>query len=453
MISKSASVKSKAIRSSLWTMGGYGISQVLRFSNNIILARLLTPEIFGLMVLINTFIMGLELFSDIGIGQTLVQNPNGEKSEFYNTAWTVQAIRGICLWLVCLLITVPLASFYDERRLIYLFPLAGFTVVISGFKSPSIPILQKRLMQSRLTILELSVQLVSLISMVVWALISPGVLALIFGNLVGSTFRTFSSHFLLSDVKARFHLNRDVLDEMSSFGRWIFLSSVLLFISQQGDRLFLGKAIPLELLGIYGIARALSNVLRLVLIKLGTNVVFPTASRLADIPRKQLHSKIAPYRLKFILLSSVFCAFLITFSDSIIAFLYDERYQAASWIMPILVIGVWFRCLFETAMPILMGIGSPQYGAYANFFKTIALLFGMTFGLKIVGFVGAVLAISISEMCGYITIQFGLYRSGLLFLKQDILAAMVLVLTGILLSYLRITLGYELPISTFFEML
>ncbi len=49
------------------TLGGVGGQQFLRLASNLILTRLMFPEAFGLMALIQTFMVGLQMFSDIGI--------------------------------------------------------------------------------------------------------------------------------------------------------------------------------------------------------------------------------------------------------------------------------------------------------------------------------------------------------------------------------------------------
>ena len=69
-----ASVKKLAVRGAIWTIGGYGISQVVRFGTNLILTRLLVPEYFGLMAVVNTLRAGIDLFSDLGISQSIVNN-------------------------------------------------------------------------------------------------------------------------------------------------------------------------------------------------------------------------------------------------------------------------------------------------------------------------------------------------------------------------------------------
>src|SRR5262249_28966814 len=53
------SLFSRAVRSSGWTIGGFGTSQAVRLAANLVLTRLLMPEMFGLMTLVSTFIAGL----------------------------------------------------------------------------------------------------------------------------------------------------------------------------------------------------------------------------------------------------------------------------------------------------------------------------------------------------------------------------------------------------------
>src|SRR5688572_30143338 len=88
-------LRSQAIRGSIWTFAGYGASQVIRLASNLILARLLFPDVFGLMALVNVFIGGLAMFSDIGIGPAIIQNKRGNERTFLNTAWTIQIGRGL----------------------------------------------------------------------------------------------------------------------------------------------------------------------------------------------------------------------------------------------------------------------------------------------------------------------------------------------------------------------
>ena len=97
-------------KNAAWTLGAYGFIQGLRVVTSIVTARLLAPEILGIMLIVNTLRTGLELFSDVGITQNIVYHKDADNPEFYNTAWTVQAIRSIGIWLLAVILRSALCK-------------------------------------------------------------------------------------------------------------------------------------------------------------------------------------------------------------------------------------------------------------------------------------------------------------------------------------------------------
>src|SRR5262249_34745254 len=108
------SVKSAARTAAVWIVVGFGTMYLLKFFSSVILTHQLDPEVFGLMILVTTFLTGLHMFSDVGIGQAVFQSPKGDEPDFLNTAWTLQILRGLAIWLGAVLIAWPVAVFYDE---------------------------------------------------------------------------------------------------------------------------------------------------------------------------------------------------------------------------------------------------------------------------------------------------------------------------------------------------
>ena len=78
---------------------------------NLALTRILVPELFGIMMIVNTVRTGIELLSDIGIAQSVIRSSRGEQPVFYNTAWTLQVARGAALFLLCALWPYQLPRF------------------------------------------------------------------------------------------------------------------------------------------------------------------------------------------------------------------------------------------------------------------------------------------------------------------------------------------------------
>ena len=105
-----------------WTTGSYAVAQAFRLVNNVVLARLLAPELFGIMLIVNTLRTGVELLSDIGIGQNIISNKNGEDPAFYNTAWVLQILRGILLAIICISFTYPISQFYNSQTIYKIVP-------------------------------------------------------------------------------------------------------------------------------------------------------------------------------------------------------------------------------------------------------------------------------------------------------------------------------------------
>src|SRR3546814_6735052 len=99
-----------------WVSATFIAQQTLRLVSNIILAWLLAPALLGTMLLINTLRTGGELLTDVGVGQSIVNNPRGSESTFYNTAWTIQILRGLLLFALAIALTVPIARLYDSSE-------------------------------------------------------------------------------------------------------------------------------------------------------------------------------------------------------------------------------------------------------------------------------------------------------------------------------------------------
>lgn len=435
--------KKVVIRGAFWTVAGYGTSQILRFGGNLLLTRLLFPEFFGLMALVNIFIIGLNLFSDVGIGLSIIQNKRGDEPAFVNTAWTLKIIRGFVIWFTCLLLAYPLASLYEEPQLQWLIPIVGLTTILDGFTSTAIYTLERHMVIQKLTILELTAQATQITVMVIWALYSPTLWAMVVGSLVYGIIKLIWSYRLIPGHRNYFQWETASVREIFNLGRWIFISTALTFLAEQADRLLLGKLFSLELLGVYGIALMFSDVPRQVTLALSTRVVLPATSKLTDLPRPQLRAKILPYRKRLLLLLTAGMVLLISSGDLLILTLYDERYAAAAWMLPILALGIWPRLLCSTIDSSLIALGEMRYTTLGNFFRLLSTIGGILLGYTLLGPVGAVVAVALNDLLYYVSVNFGLHLEGVGCLKQD-MKATALLLGGIVTVWLgRLLLGVD----------
>jgi O-antigen/teichoic acid export membrane protein len=430
------------LKGTAWTIGSYIVIQLLRLVINVVLSRLLAPELFGIMLIVYSLRLGLELISDVGIGQNIIYNENAEDPAFYNTAWTMQFFRNTVLSVVFLAAAVPMAKIYQTPVLVYVVPITAFGLVISGLTSVGKTIAQKRLQVVKLSIFDTIMMVIYAAAHIIAAYLSPTIWALVYGGLFASAMSTIGSYFLLSDVKQRFYLSKRYFWEIIDFGKWIFLSSIVVYLSTYIDRLYLGKVISLELVGIYGIARSLSDLTGNLVLRLGNAVLFPFIASHSQAPRAELHRQLAPLRFKFLLLASLGFSFFVAGADIVIKILYDERYHAATWMLPILVIGSWFSTLATINESTLLGLGKPSYSAFSNSSKFVFLLVGLWLGVEFFGVLGGICAVALGNLFGYIPILFGQFRERFSFAMQDFLATLAVIALVVLWEWIRWLAGF-----------
>jgi len=422
------SIATPAIRGSLWSVGGFAAGQLVRLGSNLILTRLLFPEVFGQIALVTVFIQGLHLFSDVGTGPAVVQSPRGDDPVFLDTAWTIQCIRGALLWLASWVIAWPVASFYGQPLLTWLIPAAGFNAMIRGFESLSPHTARRHLRLGRLTLVELGSQVAGIVANVLLVLLhrslygpnQPGaVWALIGGGFAYSAARVLLTFTALPSIRHRFLLDRGALATLYGFGRWVFFSTVLTFLGEQADRMVFGKAIPMELFGVYGIAAMLALLPSQAIVGLGASVVFPAFSRVEG--RGDFQQLFWRVRLPLLVAGATLVSGLIASGPFLIDILYDQRYAEAGWILRYLAGVAWFQILESTNGATLLAQGRVAWFASGNATKLAGVLAFIPLGFHLGGFRGALVGLVLSDAAKYLLSVVAIARRGLRSLGPDVL--------------------------------
>ena len=442
-----SSEKKLAIKGAAWTIASYGSSQIIRFGSNLILTRLLLPELFGLVGLAYVFITGVHLFTDIGLGPSIIQNKRGDDPKFLNTAWTMQLLRSLFVWLCLMLITWPVAKFYEEPRLLWLLPCISINTLIGGFKSTSVSTLERKMSVKQVVLFELGIQIFSTTVMIVWAFFNPSIWAIIVGGFASSFMEVVWSHFLIPGKSNRFAWDKEAAKEIFSYGKWIFLSTALFFLCSQADRLILGKIFTLTMLGIYGIAFSLGDMPRQVIMAISGRVIFPSISMLADLPREELRAKILKNRKLILIPLAVGLAIFVSFGDQLIVTLYRKEYAAASWMMPILALGIWHTTIHNIMGSCLLAVGKSQYAAMGNLLTFVNLCISIPLGYHLKGNLGAVIAVALGDIPTYVVTNYGLWKEGLTCFWQDIQLTGLFVGVLATLLWCRVALDWGLPID------
>ncbi|MFT4148687.1 MAG: oligosaccharide flippase family protein [Paracoccaceae bacterium] len=249
----------RALRGSAITAGAYAFAQAMRFASNLILTRLLYPEAFGIMALVSVVLIGLAMFSDVGIGPAISQHPRGDDRRFLDTAWTINVGRGAFLWLLTCALSLPAAHLYQAPELAHLLPVAGMTLLIAGFNPTRIDTANRHLLLGRVTALDLVSQVIGILAIVVLAWVMRSVWALVLGTIIGTVAKLVLVSLYLPGPRNRFAWEPEAGRDLIHFGKWIFLSTACGFLLSQGDKAILGAYLSLDELGLYNIGYFLAS--------------------------------------------------------------------------------------------------------------------------------------------------------------------------------------------------
>jgi O-antigen/teichoic acid export membrane protein len=412
-----------------WTTLGYGGVQVIRLANNVILARLLAPPIFGIMALVNAIRTGIELLSDVGIVQNIVSNPRGAEPEFQDTAWTLQVGRGLLLGLCCILLSAPLGHFFNSPDLANILPLASLFFIFNGFGSTAHGLIQKELKIARFSMFEVGLALLTLIIHVVVVLITPTIWGLVLASVMTGGATMIMTYLYIPGMRHRFMIDPALARQLLKFGKWVFLSSIVYFFAMNFDRLYFAKQITFGQLGIYGIARGLSYMFSSFVIRCGNSVLFPTIAA-AGLAPVDLRRKMLRGRRTLLGAAAIAIGIFLALAPIVVSLLYDARYQDAGRIVQILCVGLWFSTLTQTNDAILLGLGRPAYPALSNSAKLLTYVVGVPLAFTFAGFTAAIAVISVGEMVKYAALWALSHKEHLRFGRDDLALTLLFVISA-----------------------
>lgn len=382
----------RALRGGALTAGSYAIAQAARLAANLILARLLFPEAFGVMALVTVFLVGLAMFSDVGIGPAISQNARGDERDFLNTAWTINVLRGGILWLLSCAVAWPLAQFYAAPALAQLLPVAGLTLLIAGFNPTRIDTANRHLALGRVTVLDLISQIMGIVAMVLLAYALQSVWALVIGSVIGALVKLGLTWAFLPGEANRFRWEGAAARSLIHFGKWIFLSTACGFLLAQGDKAIFGAFLSLQELGLYNIGFFLASFPILLGGAVTGRILLPLYRDHPPAASARNAAKMA--RLRYgISCGLIGLLALLAFGGvALVGWLYDARYVAAgpvvvavACVQMIVVVGMTYD---QAALAAGNARGYFLVIAAKAALQTLALILGMMAG----GLGGALLA-------------------------------------------------------------
>ncbi len=399
-----------ALRGGAWTISGYIATQLLRTVATLVLARhFLGPETFGIVGLVGVFLAGLNMFSELGIVANVVQHPRGDDPEFLNTAFTIQAGRGLLIWIASAVAAYPMARFYNQPELVWLLVIAGISELFRGLASTAAWTLTRHVKLGSITLLTVGSEAVAFGVGIIWAVLSPSAWALVARTIATAAVYAIGSHFI-AKPRMKFGWDRAAAKDILNFGGWVSLSTAAYFLGGQGERLILGKFITPAELGCFSLAVMVSSVPAGGIGQLVNQIMLPMISATARKDRIETVRDFLRARRMFFGLAIVCAIGFLALAKPFVTIVLSSKYAMAGWMLQALGVRVALDVFAAPASSLVMAFGRTKYSAAANTTRLIFMVAGISIAFARLGIHEAVLALVIAQVISYFPLVLGVRR-------------------------------------------
>ncbi len=357
LITPDERLSSRVVIGGFWVFLLRMVSQVLSLVRTIVLARMLAPDDFGLMGITMVTMSMLETFSQTGFQSALIQKKNNIE-DYLDTAWTTLTLRGILL-AGLLYFGAPLAAqFYNTPEALPVIRTIALVPILNGLMNIRVIYFKKELEFQKQFLFQLTGTLSDLLVSIVLALALQNVWALVYGMLAGWAARLVLS-YIITPYTPRPRIDFGKLKDMYGYGRWIFWTSVFIFLLTEGDDALLGKLLGVTALGFYQMAHRIANLPATEITHVISQITFPAYAKLQDdVPA--LRAAYLNVLKVTALLTIPAAGGIFILAPELTQLLLGDKWMPAVPAMRVLVIGGAIRSIGATMGPVFQAVGKPE---------------------------------------------------------------------------------------------
>ncbi|MBP2444328.1 lipopolysaccharide biosynthesis protein [Rhizobium leguminosarum] len=251
-----SSVSQRTATASIWTISGKFLARMLDFVSLLVLARLLSPEDFGLVAIATSVLVIVEAILDLPLTQALMRQ-SSPSDEMFATAFTLSLLRGLAISLLMMVISWPMALIYDDSRLFALVAVLSIAPAMRSMTSPRMVLFMQRFDFKREFALDLIAKGSTLLFGVGVAVATGSYWGLAIGAIAGPMAAMITS-YVFAPMRPTFSLSEwKHFQDMIS---WNTVSQVLNSINWQLDRLLLPRFTGLSTFGAFSVADNIAGI-------------------------------------------------------------------------------------------------------------------------------------------------------------------------------------------------
>ena len=353
---------------------GIAVSNVLRIVSSIVLTRLLDPSAYGVVGFIVSVSYVLAMMSDVGLQPFIIRHKDGGDPRFLDQIWTIRLIRAIALTAAMVLLAKPASALVGKPELANVVAVWSLSFLLDGLGSLAFATGVRNQTLWRVSVLELSTSVISVVSSIVAAILLRNYWAMVIGMIAGQAGHALLSYLIFAQSRRRWAFDPARSRELWQFSRYIALSSMLSVVILQFDKLVLVRLMPLAAYGHYAVASTLAVAPEALANPYGQRILYPLYARVARENRPALKQVFYDARRRVSLLYALAVGGMIGAAPLIIAILYDPRYAPVVPFLQLLTFRSFLRLPVLAANEVLVAIGRTKAVPATNLFRIFWLV-------------------------------------------------------------------------------
>lgn len=391
---KEDSLLGRSLRGGGFLAAGSFLENGGRFIRNIILARLLVPEAFGIMATITASVAVIEAITQIGLRQSTIQNKNSTEIGFINAVWWISSLRGFVLYAIAFFTAPHIATYFNQPDATNVLRIGFLVVLLNGLISPRVYLLEKELRFKKWVILMQGAAISGVILAIVASFYLRSVWGLVLGYLSESFLRLILS-FIFCPMMPAFKISREHAGSVIQFSKKMFGLPFLMMVYAQLDIYVIGKVLTLNALGMYVLVRSIADMPSTFFSKIVDPIILPVFSKLQDdiLKIKIILFQTTEYAGYFLI---PLACFFIFFSTPLLSLVYGVEYVALALPFAIMNITVLMLMMFSMIVQTYFALGQPNIHRNASFVRTLTFVILIYPFTKYFGLTGTALAALIS---------------------------------------------------------
>lgn len=391
----------RAVRGAAWLGGGQFLRQILAIGTQVVLARLLFPDDFGLFAMAFAASEIAQILTDFGLGSAIIQKRTSNAIILATCFWMNLCI-GILVAIGLLAASPLLTSYFKQPEIaLLLLPLA-FNMVVSASMVVPQALLTQRLQFREQTIAQIIGSVAGSICAISVAVSGGGVWALAVQPVAG-TLVTGVAYFWFARWLPNRRPRLSSIKSMLTFSTQLLGVSLINTLGRNIHAFILGRLLSSTALGLYNFASGITGTIIFQVSSVIVRVMFPTLSKLQDDPERagtawiKASSAIA-------IISFPAMAGIIAIAPDLVPVVFGEQWIPAIDVLRILCLLMAVQSVLTTSSTVLMAVARTDLLLRNSLYLTpsiaVALLLGVEYGIE-----GAAVGYSIVNIIAFVVLS------------------------------------------------